>query len=702
MRIVPELTENESAGRTLPNEPIAIKPAEAIVPPLRDIRRPPRPAQSHGLGIDPELFKQFMPNFVLNLPDYYPPPVKGVAPGQPGPGQIPGGRNIVPPSPQGPTHPPSFDWRTSTGRNCITPIRDQEQCGSCVAFGTTALLEAMVRIERNLWVDLSEADLFEGGGSCQNGWMANSAISRIMSNGVPLERELPYPPGATETTVINQLPGDGTIALAIKAANDTVFYNSDSRKNYLSTTGPMVACMDVYKDFKDFPGGEVYHYDGTSVYEGGHCLLVIGYDDNAGCWIVKNSWSTRWADGGFARIGYGECGIDGDSPFLAWNFGSPFWGLTSVELPDDYRFEIWADRFLGGTLDDVAVYDAAMDQLYVGSNGGGNFQWSAGMSVSGEPTLRRPKIFAGSFTGSWESTLLVYDAVTMNWGSWDLAPSGPTPLTTVGNTSGFGDIADGRPFWKGYFSALDREQVLFYFPGDGNWWVGTLANGQLTWQNAGNSAQFGNMADGRPLLMADFDGTGRHVFLSYYPAQNNWWLGTMASGSLVWSVVGPSPTFTPLPGARFFSGYFRGVFQSDLLVYSPLDLTWRVGTMTNGRLVWSVAGNSAQFGILTDGRALVGGRFTAAAAGILFQSPVDSSWQLGTLDANGQLAWANQGAGASPAILRSPIQVTGTFAQSWQDALLVQDQDLGSWWLGTVGSGSMSWQNLGGQPFMRS
>lgn len=696
-----------TAAKPTESKPTTPKPTEKFVSSLRDIRRPPKLPQPHGLGIDPELFKQVMPNFVLNLPDYYPPPPKGKVPGQPGqPGQPPFGIHPLPPGgplpPGPPSHPASFDWRSTPGRNCITAIRDQEQCGSCVAFGTTALLEAMVRIERHMWVDLSEADLFEGGGSCQNGWLANSAISRIMSDGVPLERELAYPPNASATTVINQLPGDGSIALAIKAANDTVFYNKDSRKNYLSTTGPMVACMDVYKDFQDWGGGGVYHYDGTSPYLGGHCLLVIGYDDNAGCWIVKNSWGSGWGDGGFAQIGYGECGIDGDTPFLAWNFGSPFWGLTNVELPDDYRFEILADKFRGGSLDDVAVYDAAMDLLYVGTNGGANFNWSTGMSVSGEPTLRRPKIFAGSFAGSWESTLLVYDAVNMNWSSGHFAPTGPVTWTPVGNAAGFGDIADGRPFWRGYFSALDREQVLFYYPGDGNWWVGTLNNNQLTWQNAGNTAVYGNMADGRPLLMADFDGTARHVFLSFNPAQNNWMLGTMASGTLVWSVVTGGSNYIPLPGTRFFSGYFRGVFQADVLAYSPLELTWRIGTLVNGKLVWNVVGNSAQFGNLADGRALVGGRFTAAAAGILFQSPQDASWQLGTLDSNGQLAWSNMGAGPSTALLQSPIQVVGTFSQWWQDALLIQDQDFGGWFLGTVGTGNMSWQNLGGQSFMRS
>jgi Papain family cysteine protease len=331
---------------------------------------------------------------------------------------------------------------------------------------------------------------------------------------------------------------------------------------FLASIGPMVACMDVYEDFRNWGGGRVYHYDGTSAYAGGHCLLVIGYDDDNACWIVKNSWSPSWGDGGFASIGYGECGIDGDSPFLGFNFGSPFWGLSNVQLPDDYRFEVCADRFRGTSLDDVAVYDAAMDLFYLGSNVGATFQWGTGMSLSGEPSLRRPKIFAGSFTGSWESTLLVYDSVIKTWNAGHFAATGPVALTSVGNTSGFGDLADGRPFWNGYFSALDREQMLFYFPGDANWWLGTLSN-QLTWKNADDTTRFGNIADGRPLLMADFDGTAHHVFLFYSPGDNNWWLGSLASGTWVWSRCANTSGFGTLAGARFFTGYFRGVFQAD-------------------------------------------------------------------------------------------------------------------------------------------
>lgn len=60
--------------------------------------------------------------------------------------------------------------------------------------------------------------------------------------------------------------------------------------------------------------------------EGYHCVAVVGYDDEDGCWICKNSWGTGWGeeDGGkrgWFRIKYGECGID--NAFGMWNMVVP-------------------------------------------------------------------------------------------------------------------------------------------------------------------------------------------------------------------------------------------------------------------------------------------------------------------------------------------------------------------------------------------
>ncbi len=45
--------------------------------------------------------------------------------------------------------------------------------------------------------------------------------------------------------------------------------------------------------------------------------------------------------------------------------------------------------------------------------------------------------------------------------------------TLAGNTVGFGHNIDaGRPYWVGDFTGTGETSVLSYYPGDDNWWLG--------------------------------------------------------------------------------------------------------------------------------------------------------------------------------------------------------------------------------------
>jgi C1A family cysteine protease len=67
--------------------------------------------------------------------------------------------------------------------------------------------------------------------------------------------------------------------------------------------------MTVYEDFVRYYTGGIYrHVSGGR--GGGHCISIVGYDDESKSWIGKNSWGTRWGEDGFFQIAYGECAID--------------------------------------------------------------------------------------------------------------------------------------------------------------------------------------------------------------------------------------------------------------------------------------------------------------------------------------------------------------------------------------------------------
>jgi C1A family cysteine protease len=228
--------------------------------------------------------------------------------------------------------PASFDLRDVGGKNYITPIKDQGDCGSCVAFGTCAAIEGQVRRgldQPDRDVDLSEAHLFHchgraAGRSCATGWIPDDALRYCKSDGIADEACYPYTDADQNCT--------GRCSdwqqRAHKVTDFHVVASPADAKQWLVQQGPLTACFVVYDDFPYYKTG-VYRMTQGAQQLGGHCVTIIGYDDNAGCWICKNSWGTGWGDGGFFRIGYGECAID------SWQLCA----IDGVTLPQDQEPE---------------------------------------------------------------------------------------------------------------------------------------------------------------------------------------------------------------------------------------------------------------------------------------------------------------------------------------------------------------------------
>ena len=94
-------------------------------------------------------------------------------------------------------------------------------------------------------------------------------------------------------------------------------------KSVLNSRGPVTACFVVYDDFFNYVGGIYRHVTGNVA--GGHCIAIIGYDDNQKCWICKNSWGTAWGESGFFRIAYGECSIETWAVVAASGIAETMW-----------------------------------------------------------------------------------------------------------------------------------------------------------------------------------------------------------------------------------------------------------------------------------------------------------------------------------------------------------------------------------------
>ncbi|MCE7009118.1 C1 family peptidase [Kibdelosporangium philippinense] len=224
--------------------------------------------------------------------------------------------------------PKSFDLREVSGRDFVTGVKDQGACSSSVSFGALAVLETTAAYTRGapgLNLDLSEAHLFHNhardrGYTRKSGAWPDDLFDDTVHKGVTFEDYFPYQDngsGAPNPDWPNRLA---------KAAGVTdLTGNPAAIKQHIFGYGAVAACFVVHTDFFHYRGGVYQHT--TDRLAGGHCVALIGWDDDSQCWIAKNSWGTAWGEDGFFRIAYGDSFIE--------SYPSPrptVFGCTAVHL----------------------------------------------------------------------------------------------------------------------------------------------------------------------------------------------------------------------------------------------------------------------------------------------------------------------------------------------------------------------------------
>ncbi|MFI5615984.1 C1 family peptidase [Streptomyces sp. NPDC051567] len=211
----------------------------------------------------------------------------------------------------------AVDWRSRWGRPWITKVKDQNPCAASWAFAAAGLVESMARIEHGVWAKRSEGDVHDGlKSACGQGSDPEAALDWIRDSGGLADPGCwPYsPPPAglpaerREAWRAEYTPSWDRSGRTVRITGHVRLGDTGQQKVWLDAVGPLIACLDVYEDFFGLGSG-VYHRTGGRPV-GGHCVLITGYDDAAGCWLFKNSWGTGHHVDGHGRIAYGEAGVD--------------------------------------------------------------------------------------------------------------------------------------------------------------------------------------------------------------------------------------------------------------------------------------------------------------------------------------------------------------------------------------------------------
>jgi hypothetical protein len=293
-----------------------------------------------------------------------------------------------------------------------------------------------------------------------------------------------------------------------------------------------------------------------------------------------------------------------DGTQLTWSNAGNVSGFGNLL---DGGHALFTGDFNGDKKTDVAFYASGDGNWWVGLSTGSTLTWTKVATTTGFGNLLdgKHRAHAADYDGDGKTDFSVYSNAD---GSWQIGLSSGTSLTwsSAGSTSGFGNLLDGsHALYDGDFDGDGKQDVLFFYNGDSNLWLGRSSGSALTWAQAGNESGFGNLIDGsHRLLTGDFDGDHKTDLLFYYAGDSNWWLGLSTGTGFTWKQAASTTGEGDFRdwNHRLFTVDVDGDGKVDVVSYDAGSGAWTIGHSTGQALSFTVgaAGNTSGYGDLFD------------------------------------------------------------------------------------------------------
>ncbi len=203
--------------------------------------------------------------------------------------------------------PPAVDLRPE-----CPPVYDQGQLGSCTGNGIAGALQfdamkegqADTSTPSRLFIYYNERVL-EGTVESDSGAQIRDGIKTVANIGACDETLWPY-----DISQFAQKPPAQcyTAATSDRAINySRISQSLSNMKGCVASGFPIVFGFTVYSSFESAAvtrTGEVPMPGSSESVLGGHCVMVVGYEDAAQRFTIRNSWGEGWALAGYGTMPY--------------------------------------------------------------------------------------------------------------------------------------------------------------------------------------------------------------------------------------------------------------------------------------------------------------------------------------------------------------------------------------------------------------
>lgn len=206
----------------------------------------------------------------------------------------------------------AFNW-ASWGK-VTRVVGARGKCGSSWVFSTLGSYEGSYAIRNNVIINASEQYILSccSGtvpvcGNCCGGW-PHRAAQFLIVRGTATEAAVPYV--SASDSCPTSPPACRTAALTPYKAVAWAFVDSATgmpsvakMKAALCAHGPLSVCLRVTNAWRAYRSGVFNEHDNGPI---NHSVILIGWSDVVGAWLIKNSWGTGWGMGGYMWIAYGS------------------------------------------------------------------------------------------------------------------------------------------------------------------------------------------------------------------------------------------------------------------------------------------------------------------------------------------------------------------------------------------------------------